>query len=200
MMISRRFFGSFLAQRARDSSKKGLAPLTGNLSSDGLHRYELDFFETAEWTQDLLVKMQDDTFEISEYQHKDQPLCFQFNTHHQYDFTRPPPINNSVKLWSSVSMLPLNAQERHNFLLIAGKAYDPRSDTVCLIPEETVDAPPQETCSRQENVNHLSQTLDRMIQAARVIMTRLTCIGCKRRLGRFTCGSITYTHAKERVS
>jgi hypothetical protein len=48
----------------RSSGPLNLSPLSGNLSSDGLSRYELDFMETAKWSIRLIESMKADVAEL----------------------------------------------------------------------------------------------------------------------------------------
>jgi len=53
-----------IAGRRRADGGDAFKALTGNVNVDGLNRYELDFFETAKWTQNLLLKMRNDIPEL----------------------------------------------------------------------------------------------------------------------------------------
>ncbi len=147
--------------------------LSGDLSEDGLTRYELDFLETVDFTKKLLFSMKNEASKLPKatdfsVMNTKEPICFESIQNFTYDFSSPPPNNNQVKMWVQVSQLPLNSTEKHNFLLLAGEFYDPKTETVVLSPSETSGAPPQETCSLAENINHLSSILDKMIKEAKV--------------------------------
>ncbi|KAJ3330812.1 37S ribosomal protein S24, mitochondrial [Blyttiomyces sp. JEL0837] len=94
--------------------------LSGFVNKDGLHRFELDFYETADWSQKLTGK----------------PLVFVSSKTHTYDFTQPSPPSDRQKLLVHVGLLKLAPEVKHKFLLLAGKTYDPYEDVMTLKLEE----------------------------------------------------------------
>ncbi|KAI9003212.1 mitochondrial ribosomal subunit protein-domain-containing protein [Gaertneriomyces semiglobifer] len=148
--------------------------ITGDLNKDGLHRYELDFMETAKWVKDLLVAMKQDANTLKAMHvpfkapnTKSTPLCVQFTDRHTYDFTQPQPRNTKVTFHLRVSDLGLTDVQRHKFLLLAGKLYDPYTDVVTVRSETDEARATDDVSDRAENVETLGRMVADMVREAR---------------------------------
>lgn len=109
---------------------------------------------------------------VRPFEKPQEPLCFEFSQTFDYDYTAPPAPNNGVNLHVRVGALSLSPEELHALKVLAGPAYDPISQMLTLKPSETVGRPPQDVCTAEENVNHLSKSLEKLIELA---MVRLLC-------------------------
>ncbi|KAH6566611.1 hypothetical protein BASA50_000891 [Batrachochytrium salamandrivorans] len=167
---------------ATSTAQKGLPsiPLTGNLDVDGLHRFEIDLMETADWVKAALIKMKHARKNLSAL-HKPfepsspaKPLCVQYTERYTYDFTRPPPINNAIQLQVRVADLGLTSQERHRFLLLAGTTYDPYLDVVSMRSEKGQQDSLSEKIDRTLSLKELSGRIDKMIAAAKTLHDSFT--------------------------
>ncbi|KAL2912459.1 28S ribosomal protein S35, mitochondrial [Polyrhizophydium stewartii] len=158
---------------ARGTDFANIQTLTGDLETDGLHRYEVEFFETAEWVKTAIRKMQTAEKDLAAL-HKPfvaptsaQPVVVKYTDRYTYDFTKPPPVNNAVTLQVRVANLGLSAEQRHKFLLLAGSTYDPYLDVVTLHdakePQDSISAEIDRTLSLKE----LSARLDRILAEAK---------------------------------
>jgi hypothetical protein len=53
--------------------------------------------------------------------------------------------------------------KKHSLLLVAGKHFDPVSNTISFTPQETSNPPHQDICSRAENIQHVLKIANEMI-------------------------------------
>ncbi len=143
----------------------------GKISIDGCHKYEVDFLETADWVTKCLYAVKE--FQPFKSNHnfktdlKKTPICFQTITEYHYDYTMPEPLNNKVALIARVSDLNLDSQSSTSLKLICKDYYDADTDTIKIKAHETANAPPQDSCSAQENFNHLSVLFSKLISTAK---------------------------------
>ena len=144
-----------------------VSKITGS-SQDGLHKYEVDFLETAEWTTKALNLV--NSFNLDVKQDSKIPLnsslCFQTVQEHIYDYTIPQPLNNSVILLVKVNNLPVSENIKHVLKLICGKYYNSRTDLIKINSKDTIDCPPQETCTAQDNIDHLKSMFSKILSSA----------------------------------
>ncbi|TPX32810.1 hypothetical protein SmJEL517_g04135 [Synchytrium microbalum] len=116
-----------LAELSRENQIQA-EPLTGDINKDGMHRYELDFVETASWCRRILESMRDDVQTLKD---KAKPLqlpttessplvAIQTRTQHAYDFSKPPIPDTSVTLHLLVSELGLSQSQHHKLALLCG--------------------------------------------------------------------------------
>lgn len=117
-----------------------LSRITGNINLDGLHRYDLDFLETADWVKKLLLKMKTDlTPDVANTfsSETSYPLAFQSTQKFTYDFTVPNPTPIRTRLLARVDGLGLTTREQiHKLLVLAGDAYDPYQGVITLFLHE----------------------------------------------------------------
>ena len=93
-----------------------------------------------------------------------EPVCLQSTSLYTYDVTKPPPLNNQVKLYLDLQKLDLSEPaQKHALRLVAGKHFDPVSNTISFTPQETSNPPHQDICSRSENTQHLLKIANEMI-------------------------------------
>ncbi|KAI9092170.1 mitochondrial ribosomal subunit protein-domain-containing protein [Phlyctochytrium arcticum] len=160
-------------QNERRGGDKDIATITGDLDKDGVHRFEMDFLETAEWTKDLLLKMQNDVDMLKE---KLKPyeappaehVVTTYTDRYAYDFTQPLPYDTRVVLQVQSAKLNLSDPEKHKFLLLAGKSYDPYSDVITLEVETGESARTGDAkADREENRLALARRLEAMIKQAK---------------------------------
>ena len=142
--MTRRLFytRAYLRSRKPSEARVPLLPvisnITGDIDNDGLHRFELDWYETAEWTKSLLESMRDDRELLAKKQKEfipysqNTPLCFKKTAYHSFDFSKRPATHHPATLLVKVSELQLKPDERRRFLLLAGEYYDPELDVVTL--------------------------------------------------------------------
>ncbi|KAI8848830.1 hypothetical protein BC829DRAFT_417282 [Chytridium lagenaria] len=125
-------------------------PVTGKMAADGLNRYDLDFLETVDWVNKLLLRLEEDgikhvTKMATEAPAKPvelpQALVFTYTNRYTYDFTTKPPTEADVvvTLKVHVGSLGLTPEERHKFLLLTQNLYDPYQDVVTIKPQKNVD-------------------------------------------------------------
>ncbi|KAJ3156939.1 37S ribosomal protein S24, mitochondrial [Geranomyces michiganensis] len=127
---------------ARQREDAAFGALTGDIDKDGVHRFEMDFLETAQWVKEMLYRMKDDQAMLASKARpytptssSTHPLCFQTSTLATYDFSNPAPYNTRVVLHVRVADLALEPQRRHQLLLLAGDRYDPYTDVVTMEAE-----------------------------------------------------------------
>ncbi|KAI8820854.1 mitochondrial ribosomal subunit protein-domain-containing protein [Fimicolochytrium jonesii] len=167
-----------LARRKQTAGERrdeddGVKALTGNLAVDGVHRYELDFLETAEWVKELLVKMRDDQGMLKDLSRPFTPptphhtLIVETRDRFTYDFTQPAPVDTDVKLHVPVAGLNLDAQQRHKLLLLAGQNYDPYIDVITLKKETPVEGVKDALSDRDQNRVELARAVRRMVEDAK---------------------------------
>ncbi|EGF82415.1 hypothetical protein BATDEDRAFT_86631 [Batrachochytrium dendrobatidis JAM81] len=178
--LNARSFNSYTPLFARKSagdsaSNTGIPsiPLTGDLDVDGLTRFEIDFMETADWVKTSLLKMKHAKKDLA-HLHKPfepatptKPICVKYTERYTYDFTRPPPVNNAVALQVRVADLGLTPPQKHKFLLLAGKAYDPYMDLVSMADSKGQSHSLSEDIDRALSLKQLSGYMDEMIAAAK---------------------------------
>ncbi|KAJ3118145.1 28S ribosomal protein S35, mitochondrial [Phlyctochytrium bullatum] len=141
-----------LARRKQEAIGKGadevFPSVTGDLDKDGLTRYDLDLLETTDWVNSLLMRMQADgkAFVPKEDDTPSTPtpnpaFVFKYTDRHSYDLTQPRPTldDSSVVLVAHIPSLALSPPQRHKLLLLAGKMYDPYTDTVTFTLGGKVD-------------------------------------------------------------
>lgn len=91
----------------------------------GLHRYELDFIETAEWTKDLLQSLHEDRASLTKmyrkYEETENPICVFETDFYTFDFSKKKPSSEQY-FGIKASRLGLSESEKHAFLLIAGRS------------------------------------------------------------------------------
>ncbi|KAI8919184.1 mitochondrial ribosomal subunit protein-domain-containing protein [Powellomyces hirtus] len=150
------------------------AQLTGDLQTDGVHRYELDFLETVQWVKQLLIKMEDDQELLKSKSRpytphsSTQPLCFQYSDNTKYDFTKPQPYNTKITMHVKISTLDLTPAQRHQLLLLAGKTYNPYLDVVSVSAETSdVARTGDATKDREINKAQLREEFLRMLDEAK---------------------------------
>ena len=149
-----------------------LQTLTGDLDKDGVSRYELDFIEAAEFTGDLLSKMANDTDKLRALYKPFEPkgdICIEFQDEYNYDFSKPSPVNCQAKVHVKVPAVVDKPPERHTLLLLAGKRYNPYTDTITLV-DETSDAEKQNDAAydRLTILKNCALQLEMMIAIAKV--------------------------------
>jgi hypothetical protein len=105
---------------------------------------------------------------VKPFEKPSEPLCFQISQTFDYDYTAPPAPNNGVVLHVHVEALSLSKEELHALKCLSGPAYDPVSQMITLKPTDTIGCPPQDVCTAEENVNHLSKSFEKLIELARV--------------------------------
>jgi hypothetical protein len=154
-----------------------LETLTGNLDVDGINRYELDFIEAADFTGDLLLKMQNDTEKLKSLHKEFEPkgdICIEFREDYTYDFSKPAPINSQTKVHVKVSSVVENGHQRHTLLLLAGKQYSPYTDTITLV-DETNDSEKQNDAAfdRYTILENCSKQLQEMLKIAQVLLINI---------------------------
>ncbi|TPX65542.1 hypothetical protein SpCBS45565_g05086 [Spizellomyces sp. 'palustris'] len=169
-------FASYARKKQTGAERRDendFAALSGDTAADGLHRYELDFVETAKWTRDLLLKMKKDV-EMLKGKHRPfspPPTSHIVTTYYDsytYDFTQPPPYSTKVTVQVKVGTLPLTPAQRHKFLLLAGENYDPYSDVVAMSAETSeVAATGNAEVDREMNRIGLVKLLNGMVNEAK---------------------------------
>ena len=169
----------YLQEKARtlvpekpDMGTLELQTLTGDLDKDGVSRYELDFIEAAEFTGDLLSKMAIDSDKLRALYKPFEPkgdICIEFQDEYKYDFSKPSPVNCQVKVHVKVPAVIDNLTERHTLLLLAGKRYNPYTDTITLV-DETSDSEKQNDAAydRFTILKNCALQLEKMIAIAKV--------------------------------
>ncbi len=140
--------------------------ISGDIDIDGIHRFDLDTLETAEWTKELLLSMQNDTHDKAPTNtfiqpNKDIPLCFESKHEFLYDFSKPASTRCPVKLHVRVSELGLTKQQNHTLLVLVGKAYDPYTGVITLSRED-------EEYPHENNQLLLMQTFDTLLEHVKV--------------------------------
>jgi len=178
LKLARKFSSSShqLARQKRSAfspTPNDYSALTGNSSIDGLDRYQVEFLETAMWTREILEAMRDDAPTMQQWakpwKRPGGSLRIKTTTVHEYDITLPDPDARNVEavmqvdldaFWTASGLT--QADQQTKFLILAGDLYDPRTNTVTL------------ECSRFEfraqNVKWLSDTLDKFIAEAKVLL------------------------------
>lgn len=144
-----------------------VSKITGR-PTDGLQKYEIDFLETATWTSKALnfvknhqiQKKEIDNIPIKTY------LCFQTIQEYKYDYTVPQPKNNQVALLAKVDDLPASTQIKNALKLICSEYYDSNSDLLKINAKDTLNCPPQETCTLEDNIQHLSSIFSKLLSTA----------------------------------
>ncbi|KAI8894576.1 hypothetical protein BC833DRAFT_623828 [Globomyces pollinis-pini] len=148
--------------------------ITGKIQADGLSRYELDFFETAEWSKKLLQLMCSNGSKLQAIAKQNQysppdsktPVCIQFVDHYTYDFTRPKPLNNKATVSIHLPKLNTPNLNTHTLKLLAGDRYDPYNQTISI----TADVKPQhsvdETVDRPKAVNEIMNQLNLLLKTS----------------------------------
>ena len=139
-----RFFSTqarLLMRKAGESRAPNLpeiSEISGDVDKDGLHRFELDLFETAEWTKNLVETMAADSEKLKKLNKpfiaptENTPLCFKTTRFFTYDFTKRPNQIHPVSLLVKVSELSLKDDQRRKLLLLTGDYYDPVTDVITL--------------------------------------------------------------------
>lgn len=141
-----------------------LNDVTGNIDVDGLHRFELDWLETAQWTKDLLLSMQNDRNALQKMAKtfvppsKLNPICLNSRISHLYDFSLRPTTKFPVDLMVKVDDLSLKSEEMHKFLILVGDLYDPTTRILKLSRD----------AEHSDNAVALSTILDDLIKEAKV--------------------------------
>ncbi|KAJ1535232.1 37S ribosomal protein S24, mitochondrial [Cladochytrium tenue] len=110
-----------------------------------MHRFDLDFFETAHWVKGLLLRMKEDqvptvvnTFDVT----RPRPAAFRSARTFAYDFSRPAPPPSRLSLLARAADLvppaaPASGKQQnggrlHKLLLLAGRRYDPFTGVLTL--------------------------------------------------------------------
>ncbi|KAI8586659.1 mitochondrial ribosomal subunit protein-domain-containing protein [Geranomyces variabilis] len=166
----------------RQRDEAGFSALTGDIEKDGVHRFEMDFLETAQWVKEMLHKMKDDQKMLQSkarpYTPKppsSHPLCFQTSTLATYDFSTPAPYNTRVLLHVRVADLALEPARRHQLLLLAGDRYDPYTDVVTMEAETSdVARTGNMTADRDKNKETLRSAFAAMLEEAKTAKDSFT--------------------------
>jgi hypothetical protein len=159
---------------ARTASLPEIAEISGDIDKDGIHRFELDLLESAEWTKNLLESMATDHGKLKKLHKpfvaptKDSPLCFKTTRFFTYDFTKRPSQVHPVSLLVKVSELGLKEDQHRKLLLIAGDYYDPAADVITL--ESSAEGN-----SIQDNKATLLDVFKNLLSEAKVSLLLLQC-------------------------
>jgi hypothetical protein len=137
--------------------------LSGDVDKDGLDRFEVDWFETSEWTRDLLESMMNDAEYLKSmtkpYSAVDvlrNPLCVKSVREYTYDFSKPQSTGREVEVMFDVDGLGLSENEKHKLLVLAGDLYDREQNIVALKRDDG-------------DVIELSRVVDELINEVKVI-------------------------------
>lgn len=157
-----RKYNPFLSIRDLPISK-----ITGR-PADGLQKYEIDFLETASWTAKALNFVQNHQIQNNEFKNIQQKnyICFQTIQEFNYDYTVPQPKNNQVALLVKVNDIPGSTQVKTALKLICSDYYDSNSDLLKINAKDTINCPPQETCTLEDNIQHLSNIFSKILSTA----------------------------------
>ena len=108
--------------------------LSGDTAIDGLHRYEVDLFETEKWTSKMITEMEKmkSTLKPLPFIEPKKTICIVSSKTYTSDCCKPPipEYHKDVTMFCNVLDLQLNDKEMHAFLLLAGNTYDPISKTI----------------------------------------------------------------------
>lgn len=132
-----------------------------NQDSDGYHRFDIDFYETTEWSMNLLERMSlmkqepPTPFTL-------KPHCFQSRHEFRFDFSKPPSKLKPVFLHVNVKKLRMNETEKKRLAVIAGESYSENHGIVSVECK-------RESASHQTNILQLSRLFLGLVDSAKVI-------------------------------
>ncbi|TPX38505.1 hypothetical protein SeMB42_g06697 [Synchytrium endobioticum] len=147
-------------------------PLTGDIDKDGLHKYELDFFETASWTHDLLKSMRDDIptpRRTPPYMHalhatpRNPVVAIQTTALHTYDFASPPAENTAVVVHVNINEMGLSMPQRRKLKLLAMHSFDEECGVLSLKEEGAAD----NDVNRKVGVDKVRRLLDEVMDTSK---------------------------------
>ncbi|KAJ3221053.1 37S ribosomal protein S24, mitochondrial [Clydaea vesicula] len=142
--------------------------LTGNLDKDGVHPYEMDLIENVDFVNKILCKMQTDLPKlkafnnnfISENNHKNR-LCFKYQEKFDFDFSKPPrkEYEKVVTLMFKVDDLDLTDKQKHKFILLCEKTFNPLNGVITWKKDGLKDG-----LTELENAYWLADCFDRVYE------------------------------------
>lgn len=108
---------------------------------------------------------------FKKFDESEKDLCIEVEDYYSYDFSKPPPLNRSVKLHVNLDSLfqTCNDDQKHSLLLLAEEFYDPYTNTLILSRNtEALEQSSELEFDRHQNILKLVEQLHLLVKKAKV--------------------------------